>query len=145
MAAVQYQPWSLINQLHQDINGLFSRAESGETSAATADWVPATDILEYADRFELTVDLPGVDFKAIELSLADGVLSLSGDRSELKAVNGEGLVRHRAERAFGRFHRRFILPDTVDAQNVKAKGDNGVVHITIPKTPAVQPRRIEIT
>jgi HSP20 family protein len=144
MAVVQYQPWSLINQLHQDINSLFSRAETGETSAATADWVPAADILEYPDRFELAVDLPGVDIKSIELSLADGVLTLSGDRAELKTVNGDAPVRHRAERATGRFHRRFILPDTVDSEKVRAKGDNGVVHITIPKTPAVQPRRIAI-
>jgi HSP20 family protein len=144
MALVQYQPWSLINQLHQDIDSLFSRAERSDTSAATADWVPATDIAEYADRFELTVDLPGVDVRAIELSLSDGVLSVSGERSEIKAANGDTPVRHRQERAVGRFHRRFILPDTVDAENVRAKGDNGVVHITIPKTPAVQPRRIAI-
>ena len=144
MALVQYQPWSLINQLHQDINGLFSRAETADTSGATADWVPAADIDEYSDRFELTVDLPGVDIKSVELSLADGVLSLSGDRVELKAANGDAPARRRAERATGRFHRRFILPETVDGENVRAKGDNGVVHITIPKTPAVQPRRIAI-
>lgn len=144
MALVQYQPWSLINQLQRDINNAFSRAETGETSGATADWVPAADIYEYSDRFELAVDLPGVDVKSIELSLADGVLSLSGDRAELKPANGDAPVRHRVERATGRFHRRFILPDTVDSQNVRAKGDNGVVHITIPKTPAVQPRRIAI-
>lgn len=144
MAIVQYQPWSLFNRLQQDINGLFTRAEAADTSAATADWVPATDIVEFADRFELTVDLPGVDFKSIELSLADGVLALSGDRSELKSANGDAPVRHRIERAVGRFHRRFILPDTVDSESVRAKGDNGVVSITIPKTPAVQPRRIAI-
>lgn len=144
MALVQYQPWSLINQLQQDINSLFSRAETADSSAATADWVPATDILEYPDRFELTVDLPGVDLKSIELSLADGLLVLSGDRSDVKSANGETPVRHRAERVVGRFHRRFILPDTVDAENVRARADNGVVHVAIPKTPAVQPRKIEI-
>jgi len=48
------------------------------------------------------------------------------------------------ERLKGRFHRRFILPDTVDSENVKARGENGVLRITIPKAPAVQPRRISI-
>jgi HSP20 family protein len=144
MATVQYQPWSLINQLQRDINSAFSRAESSDSSAATAEWMPAADIEEYPDRFELAVDLPGVDLKAVDLSLEKGVLSISGDRGRLQPVGDSDPIRHRVERAGGRFHRRFILPDTVDADSVEAKGENGVVRITIAKAPAVQPRRIAI-
>jgi len=144
MSLVQYEPFSLINQLQQDINNLFSRAETSESSSATAAWVPAADIAEYSDRFELAVDLPGVNLENVDLALENGTLTVSGDRGSLKAVGDEEPVRHRVERLKGRFHRRFILPDTVDSENVKARGENGVLRITIPKAPAVQPRRISI-
>jgi HSP20 family protein len=144
MSMVHYEPFSLINQLQQDINSLFSRAESSDTSSATAAWVPATDIAEYPDRFELAIDLPGVNLESVDLSLEKGTLTVSGDRNPLRSVSEEEPIRHRVERLEGRFHRRFILPDTVDSENVRATGDNGVLRITIPKAPAVQPRRIAI-
>lgn len=144
MPLVQYDPFSLMNQLQQDINTLFSRTDTSDSSSATAEWIPAADISEYPDRFELVVDLPGVNLENVDLSLANGVLSIGGDRNPLKTVGEEEPIRHRVERREGRFYRQFILPETVDSDNVKAKGENGVLHITIPKTPAVQPRRISI-
>lgn len=145
MSLVSYEPLNLMNQLQQEINSLFSRAETADSSAATAEWIPAADIAEYPDRFELAVDLPGVNLEAIDLSLADGMLSISGDRNPLKLVGDSKPIRRRVERAEGRFHRRFILPDTVDSESVKARGENGVLWISIPKTPAVQPKKIAIT
>ena len=145
MSLVRYEPFNLVNQLQQDINSLFSRTESLDSSSATAEWVPAADVEEYADRFEIAIDLPGVKLDSVDLSLANGVLSVSGDRNQLKSVGDDKPIRHRAERSEGRFHRRFILPDTVDADSVKAAGENGVLRVSIPKSPAVQPRRIAIT
>lgn len=145
MSNAAYQPWSLVNQLQDEVNNLFSHAATSDSSGATANWVPTTDVAEFADRFEIAVDLPGVDPKTVEITLSDGVLSVSGDRGRLRAVEDEKPVRHRAERKFGRFHRRFILPDTVDAERVNATGRDGVLSVTIPKTPEVQPRRIEVS
>jgi len=71
MSLVQYEPFSLINQLQQDINNLFSRAETSESSSATAAWVPAADIAEYSDRFELAVDLPGVNLESRSAAIVD--------------------------------------------------------------------------
>ena len=144
MPIMRYEPLSLVNQLQQDINSLFSRADTSDSSSATAAWIPAADISEYTDRFELAVDLPGVKLDTVDLSLANGVLSVSGDRNPFKEVGKEAPVRHRAERLEGRFHRQFILPDTIDSENVKAQGENGVLRITIPKAPTVQPKRIAI-
>ncbi len=144
MSLTHYEPWGLINQLQRDINSLFSRSDLSNGSSSTAGWVPAADVAEYPDRFELAVDLPGVNLESVDLSLANGVLTISGDRNALKAVGEEPPIRHRTERLEGRFHRRFILPDTVDADGVKATGENGVLRITIPKTPTVQPKRISI-
>jgi HSP20 family protein len=145
MTVVRYQPFDAINDLHERLNRLFDvtpRQEQAESSAATADWVPAVDIQEFVDRFVLHVDLPGVDAEAVELTLDNGVLTLSGQR-EKRVVDAQP-VRERRERGLGRFHRRFILPDTADADGVRAAGKQGVLEIEIPKQVKAQPRRIQV-
>jgi HSP20 family protein len=105
------------------------------------------DIREYVDRFELLVDIPGVDPKQVEITLDNGVLTLSGERRDEQSVQKDGqaeMQQQRSERRLGRFHRRFILPDTVDAERVTATGSNGVLAITIAKHPKAQARRISV-
>jgi HSP20 family protein len=143
MALVRYEPWNLVSQLQGEINrAVRDWSGAGETSSATADWVPAVDVDEYEDRFELFVDVPGVAANDVEITLDSGVLSLSGER-KVEHATGQ-LTRHRRERGYGKFYRRFILPDTVNADEVKASERNGVLAITIPKKAAAQPRKIEI-
>lgn len=144
MTVVRYEPWSALNQLHSQLNRLFDRElDSGEaSSAATADWIPPADIEEYADRFLLRLDVPGVALDAIDITLDQGVLSVSGERP--KDVLSKDVERSRIERPSGRFHRRFTLPDTVDAAAVRARGSNGIIEVTIPKQARAQPRRIQV-
>ena len=142
MALVRYEPWNVINQLQGELNRALRDWNSGETSSATADWVPAVDVEEYEDRFELFVDLPGIASSEVEITLDRGVLSLSGER-KVEERTGQ-VARHRRERGYGKFYRRFILPDTVNADGVKATERHGVLAVTIPKRAAAQPRRIEI-
>ena len=140
---LRYEPWSLQRDLVNEVNRFFVRAHAGDgSSGATAEWTPAVDIAEYSDKFVLTADIPGVDPKSIEITLEKGVLSLTGTRE--RAVEPKGAEQRRVERASGRFHRRFSLPDTVDSEAVTARGNNGVLEIAIPKRAAVQPRRIAV-
>lgn len=142
MALVRHEPWSVLNQLHGQINRILEREfDQAPSSAATADWIPPADIEEYADRFVLRLDVPGVDLAAIDITLDRGVLSVSGERPRVQA---QDVQRTRSERPYGRFHRRFTLPDTVDAANVHASGRNGIVEVTIPKQAKAQPRRIQV-
>jgi HSP20 family protein len=129
-------------RLHDDINRTFNDWSGDESSSATAEWVPAADIEEYDDRFELFVDLPGVPANAVDITLESGVLTLAGERGSFRS--GESLLHARRERGTGRFYRRFILPDTVDAEAVKARESNGVLEITIPKLAKAQPRKIQV-
>lgn len=110
---------------------------------ATAAWIPAVDIHEYEDRFALFVDRPGVDRAQVEITLANGVLTLSGQRKTEKLVGKEDVPTH-IEWGSGAFHRRFILPDSIDGDQIKAVGRNGVLEISIPKQAKAQPRRIKI-
>jgi HSP20 family protein len=146
MSLVRYEPWEVLNQLHRQIDRVFDprrSANGASDSSATADWIPQADIAEFKDRFVLRFDVPGVNASAIDITLEQGVLTISGER-EKEPVDHE-TERHRIERPHGRFHRRFTLPDTVDTANVHASGRNGVLEVTIPKQPKSQPRRIEVS
>ncbi|MDX1500554.1 MAG: Hsp20/alpha crystallin family protein [Woeseiaceae bacterium] len=143
MNMVPYEPWGF-GQLQKEINRLFSNFGDTESSGATAGWIPTVDIHEYDDKFQLFVDLPGVDPKGVDITLDNGVLTITGERPAPAQAEGEKATRRRLERGYGRFHRRFILPDTVDAEKVKATDRNGVLEIAIPKQAKAQPRRIKV-
>ena len=144
MALVNYDPFFSVRQLQDDINRAFRGWSSDDSSGVTADWVPAVDINEFDDRFQLFVDVPGVDPKDVEITLETGVLTITGNRYMQAEKNDENIVRRRTERGTGRFYRRFILPETVDADKVKAMDRHGVLEISIPKQAKAQPRRIEV-
>ncbi|MET0660726.1 MAG: Hsp20/alpha crystallin family protein [Steroidobacteraceae bacterium] len=144
MSVTRYEPWDVLSQLHNQINRVFDNQldRNSTSSSATADWVPPADIEEYADKFLLKFDVPGVNVSAVEITLDQGVLSIVGERQ--KDATATGVERSRVERPYGRFHRRFTLPDTVDAAAVRATGRDGVLEVTIPKQPKAQPRRIQV-
>lgn len=144
---VRYQqPWALHREWLREVNRAFDRT-AGETepsTGATTEWTPAVDIDEYADRFVLRADVPGIDPASVEVTLDKGVLTLSGSREQVVGET-QAPERRRVERETGRFHRRFTLPDTVDSESVSASGKHGVLEVVIPKRPQVQPRRIAVT
>lgn len=144
MSLVKYEPWYGVRQLQDDINRLFSGWASSESSGVTADWVPTVDINEFEDRFQLYVDVPGVDPKDVDITLESGVLTITGERFVQAEKADEKVVRRRAERGAGRFYRRFLLPETVNAEKVKATDRHGVLEISIPKQAKAMPRKIEI-
>lgn len=133
------QPWALHRELVGEVNRLLERGVSAQDAGAS--WTPAVDIHEYADRYELLVDVPGVDPASIDITLERGVLTLSGERAAV-ATSAE---RQRNERVNGRFERRFTLPETVAGENVSASGKHGVLQIVIPKREQEQPRKIAVT
>src|ERR1700744_3661891 len=140
----QDNPWGVMPRLQEEINRLFGSARESDSSSATAMWIPLVDIHEYVDRFELYVDLPGVDPAKVELTLDGGILTLSGERLPPARKDSEDVQGRRTERGHGQFHRRFVLPDTVDSDKVNATGSHGVLTVTIPKTPKAMPRKIQI-
>lgn len=144
MSLVHYDPWNGMRQLQDDINRLFSSWSTNDSSGVTADWIPNVDINEFEDRFQLFVDVPGVDPKEVEITLESGVLTITGERFMQAAREDETVVRRRTERGSGRFFRRFILPETVDADKVKATDRHGVLEILIPKQAKALPRRIKV-
>src|ERR1700749_5246214 len=88
MAMVRYEPWNVVSQLQNEINRVFGNLNDTDSSSATSEWAPAVDVREYSDRFQLLMDVPGVEPKDVEITLDNGVLTVSGNRLEEKVVAG---------------------------------------------------------
>jgi len=130
-----FEPWSIVDKLNRDLNLVTSRNPGKR-------WVPAVDIIEERDRFLLRADVPGVSAADIDISMDGGVLSVSGERHAEERKEDSGVQR--IERITGRFLRRFTLPETADAEGISAKTQDGILEVTIPKLPEIQPRRITV-
>jgi HSP20 family protein len=149
MAIVRYEPWHVVNRLHQTLDQVFNNHFNNDTlsspeasSSPSVSWVPRVDIHEEKDRFVVLADVPGVEPKDIDITAENGVLTVRGERRAEKRETENGYER--VERVSGAFLRRFTLPEGANTDSIKAKQTNGVLEVTIPKTPAVQPRRISI-
>jgi HSP20 family protein len=108
-----------------------------------AAWMPALDVRESEDRFEVTLDLPGLEPGDVRVTFEGGVLTVSGSR-ELSSEE-QGKTFHRIERSYGSFARSIRLPQTADGERVEAAFDKGVLSILVPKAEAAKPRTIEVT
>jgi len=109
---------------------------------ATRPWMPAVDILETENELVLKADVPDVELKDIDIQIENGTLSLRGERKFEKKDEKSGF--HRIERSYGSFERFFTLPETVDAEKVKADYKNGVLTVMLPKKELAKPRQIKI-
>src|SRR5687768_17584905 len=119
--------------LHRQVNRLFDdliespAGSSGAPPLAATGW-PQLEIDQHDDQIRVVAELPGVDEKDVELTIEDGVLSLTGEkRSERKDEGGY------SERSYGRFERRIALPTNIDEDKCQADFKNGVLTVTIPR------------
>jgi len=131
--------WDLFRDLRSvedEFDKIAGRAFSRDT------WVPALDVRESQDRFDVTVDLPGLEPDDVNVTFEDGMLSISGKR-EFSAED-RGDTWHRIERSFGTFARSMRLPQTADTERIEATFDKGVLTVSVPKTEQAKPRTIEV-
>jgi HSP20 family protein len=105
---------------------------------------PALNVGSTAKSIEIYAFAPGVDPASIDVQLEKGVLTVAGERpSQLPAAETQATA-HIDERFSGRFRRVVSLPDDIDASAVAARYRDGVLHISIQRQEAAQPRRINI-
>lgn len=146
MNITRFEPWSLINLLHQDLDQIAGRriglAGGDHDGSSVADWIPAVDIVEEKDRYVLRADVPGVKPEDIDVNMENGILTVSGERHQESTEEAQGM--RRVERVSGKFYRRFTLPDTADAEEISAKSANGILEVIIPKQPQILARKITV-
>jgi HSP20 family protein len=135
-----------LSDLSAEMDRLFESPLAGLTRTSqqlNGGWTPALDVHEDKDNYVVKTELPGIKKEDIEVSLNDGVLSISGERkSETKHETAEV---HRAERFFGRFQRTVALPSAVAADKIQAAYKDGVLTVTLPKAEEAKPRKIDVS
>lgn len=116
----------------------------GGAFRALGDIAPEVDVKETEDRIEITAELPGMDENDVNVSLREGVLSITGEKKvERKEEKAD---YHLSERSYGSFTRAFRLPDSIDAEHIGADFSKGVLTVTVPKRAEVksQEKKIEV-
>ena len=136
--------WSPLSfdDLRKEMNRMFEGSvDSAEAKARVI--APLANFAETEKEYEISLDLPGMKPDEVNVEFRDGHLCISGER---KQVNEEkGKTFHRIERTYGEFRRVIALGNEVDAENIQAKYEHGVLTVIAPKISAVQPKKIAVT
>ncbi len=134
---LRFDPFSDIDTVAKQLMGLASGQEGGRVPR----FMPV-DLYKSGDHFVLLADLPGVDPGSVDVSIDNGTLTITAERS---ARTDEGLQWLSSERFAGRFRRQLSLGEGVDAERISASYDNGVLSVVIPVAERAKPRRVEIS
>jgi len=105
---------------------------------------PKIDIAESKDAIDLAAELPGVDEKDVDVTLADGMLTIRGEKKSERDETDKEKNWHVVERSYGSFSRTISLPFDPDPAKVEAKFDKGVLHIHLPKPAEVAKKQQKI-
>ena len=132
----KWDPFRDLSTIEDEFDRLVGRAFSRSA------WVPALDVRETEDLFEVTVDLPGMAPDDVSVTFEAGVLTVSGTRQFSREETQE--TYHRIERSYGTFARQIKLPRTADTEKIEASFDKGVLSVMVPKAEAAKPRTIEV-
>jgi HSP20 family protein len=135
-----------LSSLRDEIDRLFesplSWFENG-SQPFSGGWVPAIDVYEDKDHVFVRAEVPGMKKDEIDISLHEGVLTLSGERKLEKEY--DKAQSHRVERFVGRFQRSITLPHPVEAKNVRATYKDGILAVTLPKAEEAKPKQISVS
>lgn len=139
-------PTNRLNQLlpatMADVDSLLNHFFTGPVSggANRAAWAAPASLWEADERLHVELDVPGVEQDKVEVTVENGQLSITVERTA--GENPPNYLYN--ERRYGRVTRSLDLPDTVDPESVEAELKNGVLHVSVAKRPETQPRKIEV-
>jgi HSP20 family protein len=103
---------------------------------------PPINVYDDSESYIVRAELPGVDPKDIDISVANNTLTIKGKRET--DVEGKNVSYHRRERNYGEFRRAFTLPDAIDSGKVMAHAENGILEVRLPRAEQAKPRRVEV-
>ena len=139
----RFEPYREFTTLQDRLNRLF-RDSFGDNQDAlsTSNFSPAVDVYEDEHTVNLKIEVPGVDEKDLDIRVENNTLTVHGERKFEKEEKEENF--RRVERQYGSFTRSFTLPQTVNAENVSANYDKGVLKISLPKKAEAKPKQIKV-
>lgn len=138
MSIVRWQPFREMDDLFRQYAPLFGRSQlNGE-----GEWSPAANITESEKEYLIKADLPEVKKEDVKITLENDVITISGERKNVKEHKDENEIR--VESLYGSFTRSFSLPKNVDAKGIRAETKDGTLRVHIPKAEAAQQKTVAI-
>jgi len=133
-----------LSNLRDELDSLFELPFLSNVAGQTqlfSGWTPALDLYQSNDNVVAVAELPGMRKEDIEISLHEGMLTISGERSHERDPDEKA---ERSERYVGKFRRSVTLPARVDASKVNATYKDGILTVTLPKAEEAKPRQIQV-
>ena len=135
--------WSALNDLDNIFDGFLNTRKTLQNAEAGT-IVPAIDVSENENEYRIKAEIPGIRKEDLNVSVQDGILSISAESKSEDEEKVDGRVIRR-ERRFGKFARSMRLAKDVDTAAVKAEYKDGVLELTLPKVEEVKPKKVAIT
>ena len=142
MSLIRYSPFAEFDAFPTGLRAFQDSVNRLFTEQNGRPWVPAVDIQETENELIVKADVPDMEMKDIDVRLENGTLTIRGER-KFEAQKNEG-GWHRVERSYGSFERAFTVPETVNAEGVKADYKNGTLAIVLPKKEIAKARQIKV-
>ena len=139
-----WDPVGELERIRRDIDEMFDSRARGWSNEGLfeRDFSPSLDVVENGDEYLVNVDLPGVSKKDLDISVADNVLTIKGEKHESSESKGKV---YRKETWAGSFQRTISLPQGVDPAKIDARMKDGVLTVTLPKREEAKPRQIAVS
>jgi len=138
MNIVRWEPLREMEEFFKAYSPLFARSRRTENG----DWMPTANISETDQEYLIKAELPEVKKEDVQITLSDGVITISGERKKEKEEKNANEIR--VESFYGTFSRSFSLPDNVDEKAIRAESKDGVLKVHVPKTQVSEPKTIAI-
>lgn len=129
-----WDPWQELARMDRTFSDILSASADRE--------FPAVNVWANGDQATITMEVPGMDPKAVDISVAGKTITVRGSREPEKAAEGESY--HRNERWYGSFSRTIDMPYQIDQNKVDARFSKGVLQITLPRAEADKPKKITV-
>ncbi len=135
----EWRPFSDFAELRHRLDQAFRDLSEG---AQHGGWSPSVDVVRKDDELVLRADLPGIKPDEVKIEVEDDVLTVSGEHREETEEKKEHYMRR--ERRYGSFARSMVLPKGVQADDIEAKCEDGVLEVTIPAPKGEEKQKVEI-
>ena len=131
-----------LHRLQKEMDQLFGGLFNEKAAAWSVTSGPAVNVWEKPDGFVLEAELPGFSLEDLDVTVEGAEVLLKGERKQSAGI--EGATFHKRERWHGKFERRLEFPVDIDGAKAEASLQNGVLTLTLPKSPASAARKISI-
>ncbi|MBD1913185.1 MULTISPECIES: Hsp20/alpha crystallin family protein [unclassified Leptolyngbya] len=130
-----------IEAMRRQFDHLFDELTTTNTQSSV--WTPAIELQDTGDAFTLRAQIPGLEAKDIDIQVSREAIAISGERHQQSKQKDNNILR--SEFRYGKFHRVLRLPAAVQNDQIQAEYKDGILHLTLPKTPEVRNQVIKVS